>query len=63
MGFNMEEEYMSTDGQMGCDVMGGLTGIWEDEAAWEPSAAESGAWEARPRCSTTMATTACSNTR
>eukprot|EP00913_Durusdinium_trenchii_P034367 g32152.t1 len=24
---------MSVDGQMGCDVMGGLAGIWEDEAA------------------------------
>lgn len=33
MGFPMEDDYMSMDGQMGCDVMGGLQGIWEDEAA------------------------------
>lgn len=35
MGYGMEEEYnMALDGvQMGCDVMGGLTGIWENEAA------------------------------
>lgn len=33
MGFSVEDEYMSVDGQMGCDVMGGLAGIWEDEAA------------------------------
>jgi len=32
MGY-MEDDYMSVDGQMGCDVMGGLQGIWEDEAA------------------------------
>jgi len=32
MGY-MENDYMSVDGQMGCDVMGGLQGIWEDEAA------------------------------
>lgn len=43
--------------------MGGLTGIWEDEAAWEPSAAESRGWEARLQCSTTMATMAFSNTQ
>lgn len=33
MGFGMEDDYMSMDGQLGCDVMGGLQGIWEDEAA------------------------------
>ncbi|CAE7283938.1 unnamed protein product, partial [Symbiodinium pilosum] len=33
MGYPMEEGYMTIDGvQMGCDVMGGLTGIWENEA-------------------------------
>jgi len=34
MDYSMEENYMTLDGvQMGCDVMGGLTGIWENEAA------------------------------
>ncbi|CAJ1370246.1 unnamed protein product [Effrenium voratum] len=34
MGYGMDDEYMQMEGMpMGCDAMGGLAGIWENEAA------------------------------